>query len=315
MVILGAGASRAACPAGDKNGKTLPLMADFAERTGLTSLFESWGIDPLQNFEDTYSGLYETRQEDKLSTLNAAVESYFGALQLPDHPTLYDHLVLSLRGTDILATFNWDPLLLQAYRRCSGHVKLPRLAFLHGNLLAGYCDEDATLGFVGANCSQCGRPFARTPLLYPVGQKDYAKHKAIGSQWEFLQNCLRQAFMITVFGYSGPKTDKEAIDLMRGGWGKSDSRSFEQTEFITRQTEREVNDSWSDFIHSHHYEVHDDFYKSWISRHPRRTGEAYLSQYFDVQFISDNPMPQDLDFPDLFRWFARFRAAEDRIPS
>ena len=218
---------------------------------------------------------------------------------------------MSLRGNDILATFNWDPLLLQAYRRCSGHVKLPRLAFLHGNLLAGYCDNDRTLGFVGALCSQCGEAFARTPLLYPVRNKDYAKDVAISSQWEFLQHGLEQAFMITVFGYSGPKTDKEAIDLMRGAWGSPDARSMEQTEFITRQSEEEVSEAWTDFIHSHHYEVHDDFYRSWIAKHPRRTGEAYLSQYLDAKFIDDNPIPKDLDFPELFRWFRRFRAAED----
>lgn len=311
VVILGAGASRAVCPSGDKNGRALPLMADFAACTGLTSLLKGWGVDPLENFEDTYSTLHDAGEVDKLAALNAAVETYFGGLELPDHPTLYDHLVMSLRGNDIIATFNWDPLLLQAYRRCSGHVKLPRLAFLHGNLGAGYCERDLTLGFVGALCSRCGEPFARTPLLYPVRSKEYAKDVAISSQWEFLQHGLEHAFMITVFGYSGPKTDKEAIDLMRGAWGSPVRRSMEQTEFVTRQSENEVSEAWTDFIHSHHYEVHDDFYNSWIAKHPRRTGEAYLSQYLDAKFIADNPIPRDLDFPDLFAWFRKFRPAED----
>ena len=33
LVVLGAGASRAAFPDGDKNGKRLPLMADFGRYT------------------------------------------------------------------------------------------------------------------------------------------------------------------------------------------------------------------------------------------------------------------------------------------
>jgi hypothetical protein len=33
-------------------------------------------------------------------------------LELPDHPTVYDHLLLSLRKKDAIFTFNWDPFLL-----------------------------------------------------------------------------------------------------------------------------------------------------------------------------------------------------------
>ncbi|MBS3101438.1 hypothetical protein J4204_04850 [Candidatus Woesearchaeota archaeon] len=35
VVVLGAGASRATCPDGDKNGKKLPLMSDFVKILGL----------------------------------------------------------------------------------------------------------------------------------------------------------------------------------------------------------------------------------------------------------------------------------------
>ena len=40
VVILGAGASRAACPDGDKNGEILPLMDDFIEVLELDNLKE-----------------------------------------------------------------------------------------------------------------------------------------------------------------------------------------------------------------------------------------------------------------------------------
>lgn len=316
VVVLGAGASRAACPNGDKHGKALPLMADFAECTGLASMLSGWGIDPARNFEDTYSDLHDASETTKLAQLNQAVETYFDALELPDHPTLYDHLVLSLSGSDIIATFNWDPLLLQAFRR-NGKLGLsmPKLAFLHGNLRAGYCKKDRVLGLAGYPCSRCGVPFKRTPLLYPVRNKDYARDPAIASQWELLKRGFSKAFMITIFGYSGPKTDKEAIAAMSQAWGKPLEREMEQTAFITRQSENEINDAWDAFIHTHHYEVQSDFYDSWIANHPRRTGEAYLSQYLDAEFIENNPIPRKAGFSELHEWFGQFKGAEEAAAS
>ncbi|MBX4389541.1 hypothetical protein K4H03_26045, partial [Mycobacterium tuberculosis] len=87
------------------------------------------------------------------------------------------------------------------------------------------------------------------------------------------------AFMFTIFGYSGPNTDQEAIALMSGAWGGAINRAMEQAAFITFQSEDEIRAAWSDFIHTHHWEMERDFFASWIARHPRRTGEAYLAQY------------------------------------
>jgi hypothetical protein len=311
VLVLGAGASRAACPNGDKNGKILPLMTDFAICTGIEPVLKRWGIDPTMNFEDTYSNLSEAGEHSKLAQLNQLVENYFGELKLPDYPTIYDHIVLSLREHDIIATFNWDPLLLQAYLRNSGRQKLPKLAFLHGNLLVGYCETDRVLGLAGNCCRHCGRPLIRTQLLYPVRHKNYASDPAIASQWALLKYGFKNAFMITIFGYSGPKTDQEAIGAMQAAWGTPDNRNMEQTAFITLQTDDEISQGWDSFIHTHHYEVQSNFYDSWLANHPRRTGEAYISQYIDAQFISNNPIPKSADFPALWAWFEQFRAAED----
>jgi len=62
--------------------------------------------------------------------------------------------------------------------------------------------------------------------------------------------------------------------------------------------------------HTHHYQVHNDFYESWIPNHPRRTGEAYWSQYFDVKFIESNPVPRTGNLADLWAWFQPLVAAE-----
>jgi len=82
--------------------------------------------------------------------------------------------------------------------------------------------------------------------------------------------------------------------------------------FITIQSDDEVSRNWEPFIHTHHYELHPDFYSSWIANHPRRTGEDYWNQYLEAKFISDNPIPKNLGFPELWKWYAQFREAEQR---
>lgn len=314
VVILGAGASRAACPKGDKNGRLLPVMADFSKLLDLTPFFKEWGIDLNRNFEDTYSDLFEAGEIERLQRLNDLVEDYFDALELPDHATVYDYLVLSLRETDLIATFNWDPLLLQAYRRQPRRFRRPKLAFLHGNVLAGYCSIDSVTGWAGLPCGQCGKPLSRTPLLYPVRHKNYAKDSSIAAQWQLLKQEMRQAFMFTIFGYGGPKTDQEAIDAMSNAWGSPSTRVLEETDFITLQSDDEVRDVWRRFIHSHHYDVTNDFFGSWLAKHPRRTGEAYLAQYIDAKFVEDNPPPVDVPLTDVWEWFDQLLPAEQSRP-
>ncbi|MGA2071134.1 MAG: hypothetical protein ABSG97_07265 [Sedimentisphaerales bacterium] len=313
VVVLGAGASRAACLNGDKNGNILPLMKDFTKVLGLEPLLNEWGINADQNFEEIFSDLYEQQKNEEISQIENAVEKYLDQLELPDKPTIYDHLVLSLRKKDLIATFNWDPLLIHAYiRNGKAGLKLPRLAFLHGNIRVGYCENDKVVGLACKRCRRCGDIYKRAPLLYPIKRKDYAKELFIANEWESLKWGFQNAFMITIFGYSGPKTDQEAIAAMKEAWGDKYQRSMEQTAFITTQSEDEISENWDSFIHSHHYEIHDDFYNSWIANHPRRTGEAYLNQYYEARFISNNPIPRDLDFPELWEWYEKFKTAEDK---
>ena len=313
VVILGAGASRAVCINGDKNGKHLPLMSDFTEVVGLRKLLESWKINPDQNFEEIYSNLQAEDENDKILEIQNIVEEYFDQLELPDTPSIYDHLILSLRETDLIASFNWDPLLMQAYlRNYDKGLSLPKLAYLHGNIRAGYCEKDRTAGLVGHRCTVCGCRNTPTPLLYPIKAKNYTDNVFIRNEWIQLMNGLRNAFMITIFGYSGPNSDVEAITAMKEAWGNNNNRPMEQTCFLTTQNEDEVTNNWEPFIHTHHYEIMDNFYDSWIANHPRRTGEAYVNQYFEAKFINKNPIPKNLDFPDLWRWFEQFRGAESR---
>jgi hypothetical protein len=313
VFILGAGASRAACINGDKNNRALPLMSDLVEVLGLGQTLKDWGFDPKGNFEDLFSSLHEKGEHEKIRSVEVIVENYFKSLKLPDRPNLYDHLVLSLREKDLIATFNWDPLLLEAYlRNKNSGLKLPRLVFLHGNVSIGICSANKHVGVLNGICS-CKRLLTKVPLLYPIGKKNYSDSLFIANEWNVLKRYLKSAFMITIFGYSGPKSDQEAIALMSEAWGPGSERSMEQTSFISLQSEGEITENWDKFIHSHHYEIQKDFYDSWLANHPRRTGEAYLHQYLEAKFIDNNPIPKDLDFPELWKWYDQFKPAESSM--
>jgi hypothetical protein len=312
VVILGAGASYAAFPGGDKHGRKLPLMNNFIEVLGLDNLLSESGIEfKSDNFEDIYDQLYKSEEHKNLKIkLEEIVYDYFKQMEIGDDPTIYDHLLLSLRKKDVVATFNWDPFLTQAYRRNANKFSLPRLLFLHGNVEVGYCEKDNVVGLNGNKCSHCGQAFKPTKLLYPVSEKNYHLDGFISLQWEELHQHLTNAFMMSIFGYSAPKSDVSAIELMKSAWGNVAERSMEQIEIIDIKSDDDLRETWKEFIHTHHYETHSSFHDSWIANHPRRTGEAYINQYWEAQFINNNPIPKDLPFPQLWEWYRPLRKIE-----
>ena len=156
LVIVGAGASRAAFPSGERNGRRVPLMVDFAEIVPVAPVLQESGIDwQGKNFEEVYSLISENQEHRVLQAkIEKVVFDYFSELLLPETPTLYDTLVLSLRQKDVIATFNWDPFLIQACQRSAKLTKsLPTLLFLHGNVAHGYCDRDRYQGLRGGPLS------------------------------------------------------------------------------------------------------------------------------------------------------------------
>ena len=178
VVILGAGCSRAALPDGDANGLRLPLMQDFLQTvTPLRDLFEKSGISyERRNFEEVYSELAETSASEILEAADTIIQDYFSSLALPSQPTLYDRLLLSLRKRDVVATFNWDPFLIQAFsRNALLHKAGPQLIFLHGNVMVAFCAKHSNQGPVGNCCPVCGEPLKRSKLLYPIKRKTMMK--------------------------------------------------------------------------------------------------------------------------------------------
>lgn len=287
VVILGAGATMAAIPRGDRNGRKSSVMNGFIDALGMTELLQNIKLQTSStNLEDIYSELHSRPDCDAIrAELDARIRTYFSGLELPDEPNIYDLLLLALRKKDLIATFNWDPLLLQAYQRaCNVTKDLPDLAFLHGNVLVGYCRNHKCGGIITARCRECGEAFQPAPLLYPVAQKNYAADPYIQDNWNAVRNKLKRAYLVTIFGYSAPKTDAEAIALMKDAWGLVEERELEDFEFIDIREEDELVSSWHDFVHSHHYQVHKDFFSSSLAMHPRRTTVELFDRTMDCMF-------------------------------
>ena len=57
---------------------------------------------------------------------------------------------------------------------------------------------------------ECRKPLTRSKLFFPDNDKDYAKDELVYRDWEVVTEKLKRAFHLTIFGYSGPKTDCKA---------------------------------------------------------------------------------------------------------
>ncbi|MFR9207456.1 MAG: hypothetical protein ACLVKR_03695 [Lachnospiraceae bacterium] len=57
-----------------------------------------------------------------------------------------------------------------------------------------------------------------TKLLYLVAEKDYESDGYIRNDWETVQQAIDESYMVTIFGYNAPFSDKSTvIFLAKGG--------------------------------------------------------------------------------------------------
>jgi hypothetical protein len=313
VVILGAGASVAAFPKGDRNGKQLPTMENLVEIIGLDQILQRHRVEHQgRNFEAIYSEIHSDNPEAAVvGEIEETVRSYFESLELPEEPTIYDHLVLSLRPKDIVATFNWDPFLFDAWNRNRHRVTVPGIAHLHGNVRIGICLEHHVQGENNAYCPDCDRRLTSSRLFYPVTLKNYSEDLFIKGEWEALKFYLRNAFALTIFGYGAPNTDKEAIQLMKDAWSGERERQFETTEIVDIKESSVIREQWDPFIHSQHYQHFKEFYDSWIPRHVRRSCEALFAPTVEGKWVEDILIPKEMCFDDLLQWLEPFLRAEE----
>lgn len=273
VVLLGAGASRAAFPNGEGTGKHLPLMNDFAHTLDLSTLLNNAGIDAAQNFESIYSNI---KDETLRNSLEKQISNYFSRLSLPPTATDYDRLLLSLREKDAIFTFNWDPFLFDAWVRNRDVAKLPEIFFLHGNVRIGSCIKHQQWGRKFDICPTCSMNFSEVPLLYPIEKKNYSENanEYIQEAWKNAEHFFKNAFTITIFGYGAPVSDVDAVELLRIAWFNRSDRKMEHVEIIDTADNNILTKRWSSFAPTNHYHIETSLSQSRLLQWPRRSCES-----------------------------------------
>lgn len=250
VVIVGAGASIAACRI-DKNGKEVPLLKNIHNILGLTDLLKKYDFsdEQMDDFEKLFSSIYGKVEYKSLQEkLEYEVCNYFSKLQIPEEPTLYDYLILSLTEKDAIISFNWDPFLMQAYRRNINVGNLPELIFPHGNSGVGLCYDCKIKGYANCLCPKCFKYLEQMPLLYPIEKKDYNSKLIIKNEWARAKEVLSRAAGITVYGYGAPVTDVEAIELMQSANSISQMKDIAPFTIINLpKNEKEQRKKWANF--------------------------------------------------------------------
>ncbi|HSC54245.1 MAG TPA: hypothetical protein VLC98_11505 [Phnomibacter sp.] len=304
VVILGAGASLAAFPEGDKNGIRLPLMNSLVDALQLEELIPKQYSPFLSDFEKLYSSIAnDSSQYELKQIIENKVYQYFYDLEIPDTPTLYDYLILSLREKDIIATFNWDPLLLKCLRRHSAIKRLPKVVFLHGNVAVGLCKDCKIIGYnYNRICHHCYKPFQPMKLLYPIEKKNYSADASINGEWEELKWYLKHSLYTTVFGYSAPASDVDAKKLMLDALNANKSKVFYELEIIDIKPEDTVEENWEDFLYKSHYGIIEKCQDSYLWQHPRRSCDAFFSAYLMNTPWHDNPFPKFKSISEMHKW-------------
>lgn len=295
LVILGAGATMATIPNGDKFGKKSSCMNNFLSELGLQNLLD--GIDihtNSTNIEKIYSELHERSDCSKVvRKIEDTIYDYFSSLVIPDNVTIYDLLILSLRKKDCIATFNWDSLLVQAYNRISRFCSdLPKILYLHGNVGIKICDSCHKVIAItdGDNCPFCGKKLTPTWLLYPVAKKNYDEDPFIHTQWKQFEQILPLPAVTTIFGYGAPPSDTLAIEKLKKAFLAfgQESRQFDEIEIIEKPGAKykDVNQSWWDLsaLTYDHMTLQDNFFNSYLARNPRRTIEHAKAHNLDGMF-------------------------------
>lgn len=274
LVILGAGSTIATIPNGDKNGEFSYTLYNLLKDKCFTSFVKKVQTKDFQT-DDVEALCNQLYKEDKLlyDEFESLVRKKYASLELPNGFTILDRLVLSLTPNDAIVSFNWDDLVIQAYQRMSEYVPeemLPILAFPHGNAQAVYNNKHYTSKRIVTSTS-----WFDSPLNMPVDEIDYNSDVFINSQWHILDFFMRNAQMITFFGYRGPSSDEQDLKHLENLFPKNEicdkieiiDKDLESSIQVAKGLKRfKMQPNWL-FPCA-------DFWHSTIAKHPRRTLSA-----------------------------------------
>ncbi len=286
LFILGAGATKATIPNGDKYGRESPVMENFLQKMGINGLLKNVILETSSNnIETIYSELVEKPEYANVVTkIEDSIVSHYQQMKIPDSPTLYDYLLISLRKKDCVATFNWDPLLIQAYNRVNKiTTDLPEILCLHNCVEVGLCENCKYFEPLRNKvCPRCGKKFKMPRLMFPVKNKSYTQDIFIQEQWKAFNGYLQNACIITIWGYSAPDSDMDAKSMMLKAFS-STFRKLDQIEIIDIADESILKDKWHSFVHetNYHLNIHTALLNTLIAEFPRRSIEGYTKRFIE----------------------------------
>lgn len=147
-------------------------------------------------------------------------------------------------------------------------------------------------------------------LLFPVENKEYATDTFINAEWATLDAFLRQARMLTVFGYSAPVTDAEAVKRFGDPWRNLPTRRFDHLEVIDIADREWLGSKWSPLAFQDHLLLYSTFYESFAAIYPRRSCEVKREVSARGCFAAQNRIPRSATFAGLDEWLSPLLAAE-----
>ncbi len=131
-----------------------------------------------------------------------------------------------------------------------------------------------------SQCPICSSPRKDVPLLYPVQQKNYSDDIYINGIWESARYFFREAFVLTVFGYSAPESDIDAVEVLKQSWLERSDRKIEQIEVIDIEPKSKLRKRWAPFLPTGHLKPISRLEDSWIAMYPRRSVEALMQPVY-----------------------------------
>ena len=158
---------------------------------------------------------------------------------------------------------------------------LPAIIFLHGNVKVGYCADCDRFGHYRLSCPDCKSPFSRTKLLYPIRHKNYNNDAFISNQWKIFEDFLSHAAIVTIYGYSAPKTDAEAIEKLQNAFTRiATNRSLDEIQVIERPSfnHNDISDAWVNLSSNVHnrLRIFDSYFDTYLAEFPRRSVEGAM---------------------------------------
>ena len=130
-------------------------------------------------------------------------------------------------------------------------------------------------------------------MLYPIEKKNYFDGNSYtASSWKDAEDEFSKAFTITIFGYSAPTSDIEAVEILKKSWLEKSNRKFEHVKVIDTLESETLYERWKAFTPTLHLKPVSSFEESRLWSWPRRSCEALLFPMSQGMPCEAFPLPE-----------------------